>query len=372
MTKFAYALGLSILLASSASIAKKKVFTDNQCTKETKYRTGKKACKSGSYAGKTIYECKLKRNRKFGDSTAHWRTHKTFTCSADKSKKGVYVNGCDGKNTGYTSLKKACGDSAYTGKTLYRCKYGKQKEKRECEGRRGDSKDDKKHAIFENTCRGKHISDKRSLSKVCKSNSGKLLVRCKNKCVKRKGFKCTKRAWTQVKSMTCSSSGGSKIQIKHCTPSEQATLVGDFKKARTQISALESTVEESLKKSHSKRTTKRLKKALKKIGKVEKRLKGTIKVSCRDEKGICKTRTGAHTFPLIGRGFKVCRSWFDMGADDRAAVIIHELMHKTGCSDKQYWDKSSNPPTDSYRWHNIASTYDYWITEGFCVPGEDC
>ena len=145
----------------------------------------------------------------------------------------------------------------------------------------------------------------------------------------------------------------------------------DFEKALAEIAGLESTVQSRLERDYSKKTQRRLKVALRKNGKVKKRLDGKITVSCRDEKRTCRTTVGSHTWPLVGRGFKVCRSWFAKSATSHAAIIVHELMHKTDCTDTQYWS-TRNKPSESYTWHNIASTCDYWIIHGMCVPGDDC
>ena len=226
MSKRAIGLMMTLVISAPNAFAKKAVFENAACTVTTSFKSGSRACKSGKFTAKTIHECKYRRMKKFGGTGRAWVVHKTYTCSSVDSKKGIYLGGCDGQNTGYKSLKEESGDSGYAGKTLYRCKAGTQKEKRECEGRRGDSHDDERVAIFGNTCRGAHVSDKNNLSKVGKCNGGKLLVECKNKCVKRSGLKCTERAWTQMKSLACESSTGPRLEVKQCSPSEQATSKG--------------------------------------------------------------------------------------------------------------------------------------------------
>ncbi len=79
--------------------------------------------------------------------------------------------------------------------------------------------------------------------------------------------------------------------------------------------------------------------------------------------------------PIIGNEVDVASEHlFRYDKDFMTATIIHEASHKCGTNDADYFIQNGKKPASTWRsgWHNIASTYDYWGTYGFCVPEIDC
>lgn len=57
-----------------------------------------------------------------------------------------------------------------------------------------------------------------------------------------------------------------------------------------------------------------------------------------------------------------------------AASLIHEATHKCGTTDADYFLQRNKKPDSTLfaDWPEIASSYEYWIFRGFCVPSVDC
>jgi len=79
----------------------------------------------------------------------------------------------------------------------------------------------------------------------------------------------------------------------------------------------------------------------------------------------------AQTYPLLSNKVHLADSYF--GSEDlaRRGVLLHEATHHCMASDAAYFDRIV-PPHDvgPLGWQTIADTYGFWITEGFCIPGE--
>ena len=59
----------------------------------------------------------------------------------------------------------------------------------------------------------------------------------------------------------------------------------------------------------------------------------------------------------------------------QGAHLVHEGMHMgAGATDAAYFWQNRRAPRDTFfvLWNSIASTYDSWIIDGFCIPGYDC
>ncbi len=80
-------------------------------------------------------------------------------------------------------------------------------------------------------------------------------------------------------------------------------------------------------------------------------------------------------WPVVGNEVKVNKEYLPK-ASYRFLVgsVIHEATHKCGTNDAHYFYQTNTKPRSKWysEWHNIASTYDYWSIEGFCIPQIDC
>ena len=232
--------------------------------------------------------------------------------------------------------------------------------------------------FFIDKCGGKKVKAL-TLNGACKKNLGKTIVKCKNKCTKRKGLKCKERTWKLKKSKTCGLNTGSKrnrFKTRKCNEREIATLVADYADAKRRATRVKRGVDAERKKKHSKSTKRRLDRVARKMNKILKMLNKKVTITCKDEKGMCK-KANAHTVMWLGRGMRACSGYFECGNQDyRAAVIVHELAHKAGANDKRYFSgcstgPSASPPTN-IDWSKIADSYEYWARFGFCIPGKTC
>lgn len=244
---------------------------------------------------------------------------------------------------------------------------------------------------FVGSCSGKRVKAA-TLNGACKKNAGEVIVKCANKCVKRKGLKCKKREWKLKKSKTCEINRASKknrLKTRKCNSTQIATLNTAFIDAKERALTVKSEIETELRKPHSKATKKHIQRAHRKIKKVLKKLDKKVTITCKNDKGMCDS-ANAHTVAHIGRGLRVCSGFFSTKGDARwrAGVIVHELTHKTGANDASYTSSkgssakksplhSGSGPrkTSSKRkaqWSKIADSYEYWIRFGFCVPGKTC
>lgn len=79
---------------------------------------------------------------------------------------------------------------------------------------------------------------------------------------------------------------------------------------------------------------------------------------------------GAWTLPYIGS-----LVWFDRatlrhgGPSKIAGLVLHEATHKCGTNDGAYFEGQMTPSRYQHNWSYVADLYEYWLTNGFCVPG---
>lgn len=76
---------------------------------------------------------------------------------------------------------------------------------------------------------------------------------------------------------------------------------------------------------------------------------------------------------LFARTIHLCESYWHMVQSEKVGALIHEATHACGTNDAAYFT-AINPPRNQgiFGWQGIASTYNYWISNGFCIPGMDC
>ena len=64
--------------------------------------------------------------------------------------------------------------------------------------------------------------------------------------------------------------------------------------------------------------------------------------------------------------------YFGMGPQWRSGALIHEASHVCGSIDLGYFLNESPHDVLLTGWQDIADTYRYWATNGFCIPGFNC
>lgn len=81
----------------------------------------------------------------------------------------------------------------------------------------------------------------------------------------------------------------------------------------------------------------------------------------------------AQTWPVIGTEVKLSNGFFDRWDQLQISALIHESTHKCGTNDLDYFSLINKPRSIGIsHWSFIASTYSYWMNNGFCIPKDDC
>lgn len=86
---------------------------------------------------------------------------------------------------------------------------------------------------------------------------------------------------------------------------------------------------------------------------------------------VCATGVplAAITYPVISNKVYFGPRYFQGG--QAPGIFLHEATHHCGANDARYLDDGDKPEDVGVRgWQSIASTYQYWLFRGFCVPGE--
>lgn len=95
---------------------------------------------------------------------------------------------------------------------------------------------------------------------------------------------------------------------------------------------------------------------------------GTLKYHC-----IAKSKKwDAQTFWVLGRLVTISPGIFTRTKTALAAAVFHEHTHKCGANDAAYFRYGGPEDKGVFAWSSIADTYEYWIINGFCIPGETC
>lgn len=361
-------------------LRKKKVFLDRGCTQETNFKRAKKACKSGLYNGQTIHQCVKKRKG--------WEHQLERRCPGDGGALAVYVNSCHGQNSGFQSVMQGCASNQFNGKTLVKCRAGKEVQRLYC-GQNAGNDEKKEVAVFLDACSGEKTEFKRNLNKACKKYPNRMVVRCKNKCAQRggiqDGFKCKKRVWKEIKSKYCQEVGGPvvydlrKLTFKSCNPEEKAKIGAAIIEGQKKVHEFSKELDKAI---ISGQTTfdyefmEKLKKAKAITAKINVRLLNKRLVFvCNGASKYCSTVPIAHTIG-IGNNFgniKFCGKFFTYDEKERMGTLIHEISHNHGTFDDIDFG-AGNPPKDGkkYGWEKNAETYEYWAEHGFCIPTKSC
>jgi hypothetical protein len=118
-------------------------------------------------------------------------------------------------------------------------------------------------------------------------------------------------------------------------------------------------------------TVTKFKKAHNKVVCTLKKLKKS-KFTCANKNS--KGNAIARTMPVLGKGATLYDGYFTQSFKYQASTLFHEMTHKCGASDSEYfYQQRINPSRKAHKnWHNIASFYDWWFMNGVCFPGENC
>ncbi len=83
-------------------------------------------------------------------------------------------------------------------------------------------------------------------------------------------------------------------------------------------------------------------------------------------------RAIAYTYAVVGKTLYMTPSYWDYDDEGRQGIVLHELTHKCGTGDADYFWNHSPRDTDGRAWSGIADTYRYWQQNGTCIPEIDC
>jgi hypothetical protein len=76
-----------------------------------------------------------------------------------------------------------------------------------------------------------------------------------------------------------------------------------------------------------------------------------------------------------GNKMWIYEPYWDFTDYGQGAHLVHEGTHMgSGTTDASYFWQSGEAPHDTFfvPWNSIASTYDSWIINEFCIPGYNC
>jgi len=348
---------LSLFLLSSMAYSKDAYINDCSGDK-LDYRTAKKACKSGDYAGQVIVTCSNKGKQK-----------DKRTCNSDNERKGVYLETCAGTETDFTNLKKACQSENYFGSLLVKCKNGRVKKRMQCEAA---DQDDNKTVIFKTKCGSEESISGKNLKSACKANTGEMLVKCR-----RKG-----NVWKEKKSMFCQGKKD-RTKFKKCSPTEREMLISDYKIAEEKVDIVLSDLENELEVNQDmdKKLRNKMEKVRKKLEKIQTEMDRPRTYICKSNKNLCK-KAVAHTFPFgnVGGRVKICDDYFLKAEEmERVSIIVHEISHyKTQTNDKGTEHITNYSVSDpcananlslaANKFHKQAEYYEHIIECGLYIP----
>ena len=80
----------------------------------------------------------------------------------------------------------------------------------------------------------------------------------------------------------------------------------------------------------------------------------------------------AFTIKWIGISVWATDSYFNYPHDEQVGFLIHEVTHKCGTNDADYFWTKSPRDVNQKKWSSIADTYRWWHHNGVCNPGVDC
>ncbi|MFG1506252.1 M35 family metallo-endopeptidase [Halobacteriovorax sp. ZH5_bin.2] len=80
----------------------------------------------------------------------------------------------------------------------------------------------------------------------------------------------------------------------------------------------------------------------------------------------------AYTYAVIGKTVYITPSYWDYDIEGRQGIVLHELTHKCGTGDADYFWTRKPKDTNGTPWSDIADTYRYWQQNGTCIPEIDC
>lgn len=84
-------------------------------------------------------------------------------------------------------------------------------------------------------------------------------------------------------------------------------------------------------------------------------------------------RLSAQTFYVLFKSVRLNYDFFYSDSDTITGVLIHEASHKCGTTDALYFKGGIRArSTVLVPWPLIGDTYQYWATDGFCLPDHDC
>ncbi|NLO91785.1 MAG: hypothetical protein GX410_07330 [Elusimicrobia bacterium] len=229
--------------------------------------------------------------------------------------------------------------------------------------------------VHKNNCDGEDTGYK-FLNKACENNPDTILVNCLNVCTRfdlRTG-ECKKWVAKELASAVCTSTGD-KMILRKCSEEESEFAQQAIEQARNQAQKLYDELRALDITKLDVETQRRFGYARVIARGALNWINHDRQFLCRDDgQGLCKNAY-AVAIPLTGglAAIRLCEPLFSKSVEFAGATIIHEATHSCcATSDQEYYNSGpSDQPLSSQNWHNIADTYAYWIMNGLCVPGPD-
>lgn len=168
-----------------------------------------------------------------------------------------------------------------------------------------------------------------------------------------------------------SSASAAGLKFKDCSLPQLNDLIEMNEESILEANLLLSTIKQRIaEKRYKGKTQRKLKRAARVVKCAIRKLPKTkYKCSKKSKPGVV-----ASTLPVVGKTVALYDGFWNSSYAYKVSTLIHEATHKCATSDGNYNYQAGGKPSSSplFGWQNIASTYDYWIMKGFCVPEDDC
>jgi len=228
--------------------------------------------------------------------------------------------------------------------------------------------------VHKESCDGEDTGYK-TLNKACANNPSTVLVNCINICTHFdfRTAKCTDWTTKEIATAVCTSSGD-KMLVRKCTDEQTEFAAQALETAREQAQTLSDALH-AMDLSELEVETQRRFGYAKMIAKGALNwVNHDRQFLCKmEDDGMCKGNAAA-AIPLTGGlvAIRLCAPFFNYSAKSAGSVIIHEATHSCcGTTDLEYYNSGdADQPLSTQHWPVIADTYTYWIMHGLCVPGE--
>jgi hypothetical protein len=171
-------------------------------------------------------------------------------------------------------------------------------------------------------------------------------------------------------------------QLGDCGWSDPMSYAMQVQNLKGRLNSLISQVDAYEHKALDQRTASKMKTVKRVLSCVQAKKIDRLQVSCSQSRACGGTIAYVKRLHLEGRVIfadqKVflCKNFSKLSPQAQQSVILHELTHLCGTGDKAYFAHEpyefNDPNNKTKNWQRNADHYEFWLNNGFCIPGFDC